>query len=447
MGGINGWKTAILGVLALSSGIGETAAFASTEENGRNAAVVATEENGQDAATDSTDFAAFEEAFFELLGRCDSPLLAERDAAEDALFERFAQFEAVWQDRRFLTNGEISPEARRRFELAEARFREKTLEDCLAAVQAVFELDAEDRKDGESASNGKNDGNTEDGGNGADLLGRVRLRWGETARIVYWAPDWNAFERRDGDGRRWRSSARFSTPELEPEFGATELTLETRWELVEPETGKDAENKAAKKNGEFAKNAKETTVVGTLEGLIGADRRDWTLPLPELASEDGKNKKDDGIGEDERFGRNATSGENKRGNEGEKRENVFQSGELRAVVEAPRLKSNGEITATVHLEFAEAFDAFDSHRLWWDNDDFALCVEFDGGETAAKRRWSPIRLQIRERSTRGSAFALDFPSDPAIREALERGTARLSCRIPRFFFRASIPISGVETAR
>ncbi|MBR4833302.1 MAG: hypothetical protein IKU86_03065 [Thermoguttaceae bacterium] len=456
---LNGVKTAVWGVWALLPGIGEAATFVPNSEEGGNAAVVLFKGNGEDERNrkGTTDFAALEEAFFELLGRCDSPLLIERDAAEDELFEQFARFEAIWQDRRFLTNGEISPEARRRFELAEARFAQKAFEECLAAFEATFELEAEaaktseDKGNGEETVNEENKENEKDGENDGILRGRVRLRWGKTARIVYLTPDWSAFERRDGDGRRRRPSVRFSAPELAPEFDATELTLETLWELADSEDGENAGNRATEQDGEVAGNAGKTTVVGLFEALIGVERREWPLPLPSFAREDGGNGGKKGI---EEIGGNKRSGEDdedERGRGGKERANVFQSGEVRAFVGTPRLKSNGETTAIVRLEFAEAFDAFDSHRVWWDKNDFALCVDGDwsgnDGDAAKKRRWKPVRARTRERSARGVAFELDFPSEPALREAVARGAARLDCRVPRFFLRAAIPVSGVETPR
>lgn len=438
------------------------------EKNEENRKIGENRESGREAV-DAADFAAFEEAFFELLGRCDSPILSERDAAEDALFERFAEFEPIWQNRRFLTNGEISPEARRRFELAEARFRQKMFEDCVVAFAGAFERGGGTAivgENGENASNsrlGKNEKNEVNNGNGEDggeTRGVVRLRWGEGTRIVYLIPDWGAFERRDDAGRLWRPSDRFSAPEIAPEFGATETALETRWELDDWEDGTVAEkngtaeddeigeSKASAGNGKVATGGGKTTVVGLFEGLFGVDVRDWRLPLPAFARENSENEgdeknKEDGNGEGKRVDWEKSTGPN--------RANVFQSGEVRAVVEPPRLNVNGETTAIVRLEFAEAFDAFDSHRVWYDRNDFALCIDdgsANGGDgSPSKGRWEAIRLRTRGRSVRGVAFELDFPSDPALRKAIERRTARLLCRVPRFFLRATIPVAGVETVR
>lgn len=483
---------------ATFAGFGETAALKALGKNGEDGGFERSafltkdggneknEENGENwkngrKTVDAADFAAFEEAFFELLGRCDSPILSERDAAEDALFERFAEFEPIWQNRRFLTNGEISPEARRRFELAEARFRQKTFEDCVAAFEGAFERgggtadvgrNGENSENRENASNdrlGENEKNGADNRNGEDdgeTRGVVRLRWGEGTRIVYLIPDWGAFERRDDAGRLWRPSDRFSAPEIAPEFGATETALETRWELddwedgtagkdgtvaEEDETAKDGEieeNKASAGNEKVATGGGKTTVVGLFEGLFGVDVRDWRLSLPAFARGNGENErggknKEDGNGEGKRVDWEKSTGPN--------RANVFQSGEVRAVVEPPRLNANGETTAIVRLEFAEAFDAFDSHRVWYDRNDFALCIDDesanDGDGSPSKGRWEAIRLRTRGRSVRGVAFELDFPSDPALRKAIERGTARLLCRVPRFFLRATIPVAGVETVR
>lgn len=443
------------------------------EKNEENGEIGENRENGR-KTVDAADFAEFEEAFFELLGRCDSPILSERDAAEDALFERLAEFEPIWQDRWFLTNGEVSPEARLRFELAEARFRQKTFEDCVAAFAGAFERGGGTADVGENGGNGENSENASDGWlsgnekNGTDnrngeddgeTRGVVRLRWGEGTRIVYLIPDWGAFERRDDAGRLWRPSDRFSAPEIAPEFGATETALETRWELDdwedgtagEDETAKDGEigeNKASAGNEKVATGGGKTTVVGFFEGLFGVDVRDWRLPLPAFARENSENEgnkknREDNNGEGKRVDGEKTTGPN--------RANVFQSGEVRAVVEPPRLNANGETTAIVRLEFAEAFDAFDSHRVWYDRNDFVLCIDdesaSDGDGLPSKGRWGAIRLRTRGRSVRGVAFELDFPSDPALRKAVERGTARLLCRVPRFFLRATIPVAGIETVR
>lgn len=477
---------------ATFAGLGETATLKAFGGNGQDGgferSVVLTKDGGDEKnkengeigenrgngrkTVDAADFAAFEEAFFELLGRCDSPILSERDAAEDALFERFAEFEPIWQNRRFLTNGEVSPEARRRFELAEARFRQKTFEDCVAAFEGAFESgggtadvgengeNGEDASDGRLGENKKNGADNRDGEDDGETRGVVRLRWGEGTRIVYLIPDWGAFERRDDAGRLWRPSDRFSAPEIAPEFGATETALETRWELDDWEDGTVAEkngtaeddeigeNKASAGNGKVATGGGKTTVVGLFEGLFGVDVRDWRLPLPAFARENSENEreggnKEDGVGEGKRVDWEKSTGPN--------RANVFQSGEVRAVVEPPRLNANGETTAIVRLEFAEAFDAFDSHRVWYDRNDFALCIDDgsanDGDGSPSKGRWEAIHLRTRGRSVRGVAFELDFPSDPALRKAIERGTARLLCRVPRFFLRATIPVAGVETVR
>jgi hypothetical protein len=435
------------------------------------------------------DVAALEEAFFEALGRCESPLLVERDEAENALFERFAEFEPIWQDRRFLTNGEIGAEARQRFELAEARYREKASNDCVAAFETTFEAVAlevaekEERSggkkndepngrnagNGESAQNSEEAENDESAGNGEFLRGRVRLRWGSPLRIVYLVPDWSAFERRDAAGKRWRPSGRFSAPELAPEFDASTLTLETTWERVDAGE-KTALNGEKEENGENAANGEgKTTVVGAFEGLIGGDFRVWLLPLGRGAlkksvEENDREKKN---GED---GETATTRQTLEPNVDFS--SVFQSGDAVATVGETTMKENGETTVRVRLEFAEAFDAFDSHRVWCEQGDFALIIDagddkagasdvFDVSDAenesrtktkadeeaeadAKRKRWSPIRLRVRERSANGALFELDFPNDAALREAVAAGRARLACRVPRFFFWTRFNVEGTE---
>jgi hypothetical protein len=432
--------------------------------------------SGEDAEN-----AAREEAFFEILWRCESPLLVERNEAEDALFERFAGFESVWQDRRFLTNGEIGAEARQRFELAEARYREKAFDDCAAAFKATFETvatEAEEARKREDAGekkerNEENGGNEKNGENGETLRGRVLLRWEKPLRIVYLAPDWSAFERRDALGTLWRPSGRFSAPELAPEFDASELTLETTWERVDEEkTTLSGQNEENRGNGEG-----KTAVVGALEGLIGGDFRVWTLPIGAVARENA------GIGEDREDERGERAAEKREtaSDGGVDFPTIFQSGNAVATVGKTTINANGETTARARFDFAEAFDAFDSHRVWCDKQDFALIID-DGGDNwevggdidasgtenaarsgaeegekkktsetdetsetnAGKRRWEARRMRVRERSANGALFELDFPNDAALREAVAQGRARLLCRIPRFFFWTRIEIDGIE---
>lgn len=445
--------------LAQNAAVGDVVKIGEVGKVGENNASAALEKNGEDEKSgESRD--ALERAFWETLARCESPILLERDGAEDALVERFAEFEPIWQDRRFLTNGEIGAEARARFELAEARRREQVVEECVAAFEAAFEIDApaipetrngevdgvgETGEDDKANKAGEVDEIGEDGEEGG-TRGRIRLRWEAPLRIVYLTPDWNAFERRDGAGRRWRPSGRFSTPELAPEFDATELTVETVWERVETQNkenegnegnGEDGENEASGKNA--------TTVAGLFEGLVGGDFRVWRLPLTAPRTENGED------------------GEN--GEAFDDYPRVFQSGDATATVGETVLKENGETTARVRLEFAETFDAFDSHRVWFDKSDFALFVEQNDKkdnngqneeaewedvlkeaetERTVGRRWEPIRLRARERSARGVLLEFDFPNEPTIRAAVEQGRARLECRVPRFFFWIKIPVAGEE---
>jgi hypothetical protein len=151
---------------------------------------------------------------------------------------------------------------------------------------------------------------------------------------------------------------------------------------------------------------------------------------------------------------------------------VFQSGDAVATVGETTMKENGETTVRVRLEFAEAFDAFDSHRVWCEQGDFALIIDagddkagasdvFDVSDAenesrtktkadeeaeadAKRKRWSPIRLRVRERSANGALFELDFPNDAALREAVAAGRARLACRVPRFFFWTRFNVEGTE---
>ena len=130
---------------------------------------------------------------------------------------------------------------------------------------------------------------------------------------------------------------------------------------------------------------------------------------------------------------------------------VFQSGDAVARVGETTINEKGETTARVRFEFAEAFDAFDSHRVVLDKEDFVLIIDGDESgrpgserEEVARKRWKPIRWRVRERSARGALFELDFSNDATLRQAAAEGRARLLCRVPRFFLRANIEISGEE---
>lgn len=448
-------------------------------EGNENRALAALRENGK--VNEERD--SLERAFWETLERCDSPILSERDAAEDALAEHFSEYESIWQDRRFLTNGEITPEARARFELAEARYREKVFEECVDAFEAAFEIvapiDLKEGRDGREPSGAEEKG--EDGENSerkdADVVerndeapllrGRVRLRWKPTLRVLYLAPDWSAFERRDAVGRRWRPAGRFSTPEIAPEFDASELTLETAWESWNAKNRENSENEGGEVGETTEEKEGETNVVGVLEGLVGGDFRVWTFPLTAANADNGENREKGEDGED---------GEDK-----EDGRRVFQSGDAKAIVGETILKKDGEATARVRWEFVEAFDAFDSHRVWCDKNDFVLIIENveDARATGKKKNkgiaqdalnrgksenrektqseegafsqdkareaWTPLRLRACERFERGVLLELDFPNEPAIWKAVSEGRARLACRVPRFFFWTRILVSGNES--
>ena len=189
------WKATALGavlvaVLASGAASGETGKIGGMEgigENSASAALGKSKESGEGGESRG----ALERAFWETLARCESPILLERDAAEDALVERFAEFEPFWQDRRFLTNGEIGAEARARFELAEARRREQVFEECVAAFEAAFEIDApatpetQNGKEEAIGEIGRIEGNEGVGeiGEVGEARGRIRLRWRAPLRI------------------------------------------------------------------------------------------------------------------------------------------------------------------------------------------------------------------------------------------------------------------------
>jgi len=299
-----------------------------------------------------------EDAFFELLWRCDSPWLSERDYAEDELAKKFVEFEPIWKNREFLTDGEISAEARQRFELAEARWRRASAQKSFDSFRIEWNVE---------------EPTTDEEGKGTRLC-VVRVEWNATSRIVYFVPKFESLFWRDKtDGTVWRPVARFSSPELLPEFDATSLEIETTLERVE---GDDAEN------GEITRSL-------TFEALVGVDARELEIDVEAL------------------------------------QERTISAGGLTVKGALGTRTEKDETLVAFRIDYDDPFDAFDSHRVWFEKSDFALKFEDE------KR--TPKRMKTRERSAAGTEIALYFDSSDELDAATLSGQARVAARLPRFF--------------
>lgn len=156
-----------------------------------------------------------EDAFFDILWLCDSPVERERDDAQAELARRFDEFERVWMNRVFLTDGEIEEEPRRRFLRAESDFWNAKREQTPATFDVELRVGA---PDGEG-----------------DALSRpatVCVSWRAPLRVVWLAPDFRALLWRDPETDRfWRPRSLFSAPELQPETDSDRVELEL---ILEP---------------------------------------------------------------------------------------------------------------------------------------------------------------------------------------------------------------------
>ncbi|MDD3590761.1 MAG: hypothetical protein PHO46_10900 [Thermoguttaceae bacterium] len=296
---------------------------------------------------------ALEDAFFTLMAEFQSPLLKDRDAAEEELTRRFVEFEPVWQDRRFLTNGEVSPEARRRFEVAEARRRAAVAAEARASFSAQWRVDVGER-----------------------TRGAVKIARGVPMRIVYLTPEFSSFLWKDAvDGGLWAPVAAQSSPEILPDFEDAAIEIETPLKRVDSEQGGSVD--------------KSSGVVSLLAGL---DLREITIPVSTDAEI-------------------ATS----------------CSGDLTLHGARAERLEHGGWTISFRLDYASAFDAFDSHRVWFGKEDFALVCENN------EEKIVPTRLRTHSRSVCGVDVELDFAQDVELDVALIAAQARLACRLPRYF--------------
>ena len=194
-----------------------------------------------------------EDEFFDLMWLCDSPVESERDAAQEELARRFDEFEPVWKDRTFLTDGEVADESRRRFERAEKDFWNARLERARTAFDVKLDVEPPE-------------------GEGAEAVRRanVRVSWRVPLRVVWLAPDFRSFLWRDPETNRlWRPRSLYSAPELQPEFDSEQVELDFFLEPV-PDDALPPEDASV---SEFA-----------FDALVGVDPVAISIPL----SDDGE---------------------------------------------------------------------------------------------------------------------------------------------------------------
>ena len=301
-----------------------------------------------------------EDAFFEILWRCDSPWLTERDYAEDELTKKFVDFEPIWKNREFLTDGQISAEARQRFELAEASWRQNAAQKTYDSFKTEWNVGAPKSDD--------------EGGLTRRLV--LRVEWDATSRIVYFVPKFDAlFWRDETDGSVWRPVARFSSPELLPERDVASLEIETTLERVE---GDEAENSRVSRSLSF-------------ETLVGIDAR--TLEIEVGSTTTGK----------------------------------IRSGALTIKGATGTRTERGDLLVSFRIDYDAALDAFDSHRAWFEKNDFTLNLE------GAENGLVPKRMKTRGRANAGVDIELYFDSNDELDAAFFSKQARVAARLPRFF--------------
>ncbi len=316
---------------------------------------------------------ALEEEFFDLLWRCDSPRLARRDAATRELTRRFWEFEPIWSDRAFLTDGEIGYDARLRFERAEEETRFASLAAAKDAFGARIDFSEtleliETRESVAAAVDAVADVDS----SAARRLATLTFSWRVPLRVVWLAPELSRCATRDPETNAiWIPSSRFSSPELQPDFDARHVDYETYFSSATQEEARELE-------------------AGILfDVVVGAEARPWALAFPEKLEE----------------------------------ERVYRS--LGLTLALSPLKIDGtQSVATIALKYDAAFDAFDSHRVWYDLYDFALAPDAEDSRLVA-----PDASTRSGRSATGERVELRF----TVEEGVDAARARLICFLPRFF--------------
>ena len=183
-----------------------------------------------------------EDAFFDLLWRCGAPRPREVEAAKRELAERFVEFEPIWTRRSFLTDGQISEQARRIFEEVEEERRAALF--ARASTEFVARLRVEPTSDDETRR------------------AIATLALPTASRVVWLAPDVSRMLLRDA-GRLWRPRAPFASQEIAPEREDAELEIET---LLEPTL-------------EFDESAPIGDRSFSCAALVGLDLRPLAIPL------------------------------------------------------------------------------------------------------------------------------------------------------------------------
>lgn len=310
-----------------------------------------------------------EEEFFDLLWRCDSPSLARRDAATRELTRRFWEFEPIWSDRAFLTDGEIGVDARLRFERAEEETRFASLNAAKNSFVAhvFFSETKETREELDAPADGTDDAVAE------RRFGTLTFLWDVPMRVVWIAPILSDCAARDEETNAlWIPSSRFSSPELQPDFDAQSVEYEAFFV----------------RSAESASGALEEGIL--FDVVAGVEPRAWTLAFP--AESEGKDR-------------------------------VYRS--LGLTVALSPLKIEGtQCVARFSLDYDVAFDAFDSHRVWYDRCDFALAPDCE-----EPRLLVPDAATRSGRMATGERVELRF----TLEEDVDASRARLICALPRFF--------------
>ena len=94
------------------------------------------------------------------------------------------------------------------------------------------------------------------------------------------------------------------------------------------------------------------------------------------------------------------------------------------VAVSPLKIEGAQCVATIALNYDGAFDAFDSHRVWYDRLDFALAPDAE-----ESRLLVPDAATRSGRTATGERVELRF----TLEEEVDASRARLICALPRFF--------------
>lgn len=213
--------------------------------------------------------------------------------------------------------------------------------------------------------------------------GIAQISWDAPCRAVYLIPALDLFFWSGCDGV-WRSVVGNSLPEITPAFEERKIEVESAVERQDED----------KQGNSFY-----------LDALLGLDLREIELPV---------------FMEEEEM-------------------TPLRSGELTLEGALATKLEQGGWKIAVRFEYDQAFDAFDSHRVWFDINDFALKTAENEATIA------PKKMRSRFRNARGTVVELEFEDDVELDVAIVAGIARASCRLPRFFARMAISQQGSNT--